>query len=205
VRIGVIVDGQSEYASLGHIYDQITSASGHEMLRPLYAPMDPLAPANVIARSCRSRVTQLDARGVHIIVILLDRETRQDCCGGRANEIANAIGDMTQRDVISVIKNRTYENWLLADLNALRQQPARFQVTQALENRTMPDKADHVNGVQLLKQAIQSGEYDKVADSSRILQRADITTMSGNSRSFRRFLRVVGYPSFSRQSRRPLQ
>jgi hypothetical protein len=57
--------------------------------------------------------------------------------------------------------------------------------------------------VALLKRAAQGDAYEKVQDAKRILERADVLRLATNSRSFRRFLRVIEHPTYREQSAAP--
>ena len=63
-------------------------------------------------------------------------------------------------------------------------------------------KADSVDALALLKQATRGDAYDKVQDAKRILEEVDVAQLAANSRSFRRFLRVIGHPEYRSQSAR---
>jgi hypothetical protein len=128
---------------------------------------------------------------------------RDDCCGQIAAELRRLLGQRCRDDVTVVVKNRTFENWLIADLDAFDELRARFRLSNATRNAVAPDKADHAAALSLLKASVRSGSYDKVADSRRILGRAEARRIARNSRSFRRLLRVVDHPTYADQSARP--
>jgi hypothetical protein len=201
MRIGLVVDGQSEVAALPKMFRRLEQETGHQFLRPLLAPIQPLAPPAAIARTCSNRITQLTVRGAERILVLLDRETREECPGVFASQIEGALA-LGSIETYVVVKNRTFENWLISDLGALLQQPARFSVTNAMRQRVAPDRADHVeDAFRMLRHAAQGASYSKVADSQRILGFATPTAIALNSRSFRRFLRCSEHPSYVEQSR----
>jgi hypothetical protein len=113
------------------------------------------------------------------------------------------MADLTETPPIVVIKNRMFENWLVADVEAVKIQRARFRLSTAAERSIVPNKADNVAALEVLKTAAVRTSYSKVPDSQRILERADIQRIAANSRSFRRLLRVVGHPGYAGQSRLP--
>jgi Domain of unknown function (DUF4276) len=203
MRVGIVVDGVSEFSSLASIYSQLSSLSGNELLRPIRAPIAPLAPPGAIARQCSKGIKQLIGRKADQVIVLFDRETRNECSGEIATAVENALsqGGFAAR---VVLKDRTFENWLVADISAVEKVSGRFSLSQAVRNSVVPDKADRANGLSILKQAARKGAaYEKVADSKRILGQADVLEMASNSRSFRRFLRSIGCASYGGQSRRP--
>lgn len=55
----------------------------------------------------------------------------------------------------------------------------------------------------LLKRCSLDKAYDKVADSKAIMAKADVSTIAAHSRSFRRFMRLIGCPVYATQSRFP--
>jgi len=203
MKIGFVVDGDSEYGSLPALYAQLQIATGNQFLKPLKASLQPKAPTGAIARASLKRVLQLESRGAHQVVVLIDRENRDDCAPELAAAIRASLAASSPSSRVSVVvKDRTFENWLLADLDALRSQPQRFNVTRRTAREVSPDKADHVNAQDLISRSVVGGRgYHKVKDSQRILDRARIERMAANSRSFRRLLAVTGHPSYSASSR----
>lgn len=208
MKVGFIVDGDAEFASLPHLLRRIDSK--HEILPGvLKAAVHPLGGPGKIARAVMPRVRILVAnRGVRQVVIILDREQQTGCCGVVAKEIAQAVSRMCESEglrveVSVVLKDRTYENWLLSDPDALRASTGRFRVSAAFAKKVQPNKADTVDAGKLIKTAVVKGSYDKVEDGVRIMKAADPSGMGANSRSFRRLLRVAGDRAYSRQSKLP--
>jgi len=201
VKVGFIVDGVSEFAALPTILTKIVGTCEHDFLtRVLFADLQPHAPFATMARECKSALSILEHRGADMIVVIMDREGRDECPPQLAAGLASALAGQTARQVAVVIKDRKYENWLVADLAALRAQDRRFTVTRADARKVEPNLADRADGLALIKRMV-IGTYDKVEDSKRIVGRADALTMARNSRSFRRFLRVVGHPLYSTSSK----
>lgn len=200
-HIGLIVDGQSEYQSLPLLTAKI-DAPDVQFLRTLYAPIQPYASAGVVARACRSPIEQLVQRGATDVVVAIDREARSDCPGVWAAEILNKLEIPSDCQGWVVIKDRTFESWLVADVEALKASPKRFNVSPAIERRVNSDKADSCDALRLLKE-ITRPSYSKVADSRVILTAADPLRIANNSRSFRRFMRISGHPNYALASRRP--
>jgi hypothetical protein len=203
MRFGLIVDGDAEFASFRHLYPQLADASGDVFLGPLKANIQPYAPVPVMARSCESGIQQLLMRNVEVILVLLDREQRRECAPTIASDLERALvryGGVSR----VIIKNRTFENWLVSDLGALAARRARFSVSNRVRNQIEPDKADNVDAVSLLGRCCVNTPYSKVRDAQGILERADVLRMAAHSRSFRRFLHLANHPSFAPQSRRPL-
>lgn len=202
MKVGIVSEGQSEVGALPCLYPRLQpSCPGMQILRPLFVGFAPTAPPGAIARACLSRVEQLRSKGVDCVIVLTDREQRPECPGSFASSIEEALRVLTPVAVHVVVKNRCFENWLVADVDALRQQPARFEVSSAVIDAVQPDKADNVDGLKLLKQVTKGKAYSKVEDSRRICQKADPMRIAKQSRSFRRFLRCLGHQAFQDQSR----
>jgi hypothetical protein len=181
---------------------QLAEATGHEFLSPVIAQVPATAPLGILATACARQVIQLHGRRAQLVVVILDRENRDDCCGELAAALETRIAREAEAAPAVVIKNRMYENWLVADVEALKQMRRRFSLSRTSERAIVPDKADNVDALRLLKQSAIGSEYSKVLDSQRILERADVMRMGANSRSFRRFMRVTRHPSYTAQSRR---
>jgi hypothetical protein len=99
-----------------------------------------------------------------------------------------------------VVKNRTFENWVIADVEAVRGVRGRFTVSGGMRSAVEGGTADNVDALSLLKRAAQGDAYEKVHDAQPILEGADVRRIASNSRSFRRFLRVIDYPDYRTQS-----
>lgn len=174
------------------------------MLGPLKINVSPDAPALSIAKACRSRLIIAHAKGASLAVLVLDRETQSASPGDIASAIATELVlSRPPLDVSVVIKDRMFENWLVADLDALEAQPGRFKVTPAIRRAVEPNKADGCDALSLLKRAVVGTQYDKVSDASRILKRADVSRSAANSRSFRHFLHALGDKYYSKQCKKP--
>lgn len=199
MKIGLVVDGEAEYASMPCLYAQLRKASRHEFLNPLKADIQPLAPVGAIAERCEKAARQLLLRGADRVIVLIDRESRGEAPGVLASAIASHVEDDR---IVVVIKNRMFENWLIADLDALVACRARFAVARATRRAVERGKADNIDGLGLLKRTTV-GDYHKVLDAKRILGKAAVGRMGTHSRSFRRFLRCSGDPTYAAQSRLP--
>lgn len=202
MRIGFVVDGKSEYRSLAKLFPQLSCLTGNTFLRVVRADIQPTAPFGAMARACKPRLVELEGRRADRIIILVDREQRVECPGEFAVALGRSAQTMVDTKVGVVVKNRCFENWLIADLDALGCQPGRFRVSASMKRRVTPNKADLIDALPEIKAAVL-GDYDKVADSERILANADVSRCALHSRSFRRFLRLVGVPAYRDQSARP--
>ncbi len=164
-------------------------------------------PRRPIARQCMPGIRMAYELGAGLVVVVLDRERQRDCPGLLASRIqlecerlATSCGGMS---IQVAMKDRTFENWLVADLEALRVQPARFRVTAAMERAVSPDRADRCDAMTILRRAVVRGSYNKIEDSARICSRIDIMRLAANSRSFRHFLHVFGHAAYNANCRNP--
>ena len=175
-----MVDGASEYASLPLLFPALrqTHSRAIELMQPVKADLQPLAPVPRLARECEKSVHQLKLRGAHRVIVLLDREVRATCPGGFASAIESEVRARVDGVAVDVVvKQKSFENWLLAHLAALAAHPRRFTVSRGTRRLVEPNKADNVEGLALLRRCVR-GDYNKVADAKRILSSADPMRMA---------------------------
>ena len=204
MKIGIIVEGKSEYNDLYQIINKTTFGS-NQILAPLFAPMQPKASPMQIARSAKPVVGILASKGVQKIVVLIDKENQDFCICAHARALEAAFTAFCGHIPIEVvIKNKQFENWLIADINNLKTMND-FKVSQAFTNKVSLDKADNQqNPIDLLEGImIKRATYAKGTYGKRIVANINPMRIAGNSRSFRRFLRVLGHPQYLAQSKKP--
>lgn len=196
MKIGLLVDGRAEYQALGLLVSRLSTA--HTVLhQPLLCDIQPFASPQQMALAASKKFPILLAKGVDSIVILIDKETRQDC----TVELVRA----TERDAAArlaklapearlqvVLKVSMFENWLVADPQALRELPGLFEQVDRIERQIAPNRADSVNALELLKGCAKHRSYDKVAGAMAICKKLDPKRAAANSRSFRKLLKVLG-------------
>lgn len=157
MKIGFIVDGVAEYQSLPRLLEQIRQELPHVLLNPLFAKIQPHASLGRIVGAAEPGINILRGKQAQKIIILLDRENREECPGDRAAAITRALVERYghYRDVAFgvVIKDSCYENWLVADTRALASLPRRFSLTDASIRRIEPNKADRIDAQRLIKAA----------------------------------------------------
>lgn len=206
-RIAFITEGQSEFQSLPFLYEQLSARSNTVLLSPLRINVSPDAPVAHIAKQSKALVKIALARRVDLVVVLFDRERAPSSPGEIAVGLRNAIHEACelQGTCEVVIKDRMYENWLVADVDGLKSHRKRFRVTQAVERQVAPNKADRADALALLKKAAIGSDYDKVADSKRICRTLDVERAAQNSRSFRHLLHVLGDFDYSSQCKVPVK
>lgn len=206
MRVGIVVDGAAESQALRPLTRRVGVPNGSRILDPVYADLQPKATAAQIARSGLRVVNLQIQRGADFVVVLIDREDLHACPSKLAGDIRLEFAKQGVTSVEVVVKNRCFENWLIADPESLRTRlTARFSVTEGFRNRVSPNRADLVSDAESLLNSIISGaEFHKLRDATRIAEVADPLRIASNSRSFRRFLRVVGCPHYVNQSALPM-
>ena len=203
MKIGIVVDGDAESQALRLLTKRI-DIEDVQLLAPAYANMQPKSAPGQIAQSAKSRIDILLARKANKIVVLVDREDRDECPPAFARQIKQAFAQLGYDDITVVVKNRTFENWLIADIDALKELSGLFSVTRSFERTVSPNKADNVGDAEaLLKKIAIKRRFHKRRDASAITAVQEALEMARNSRSFRRFLRVVGHPQYLTQSKKP--
>ena len=196
MKIGILVDGQGEYYALPHLLPRL--GSPNKILRPLVTDIQPLArqPAQ-IAYAASKRFSILLNQGADLILLLIDKETRQECTGPLVLEIEREARKHLTRlsktvDVRVVLKVTKLENWLVADPQALRDLPGLFEHVERIERQVAPGRADAVDAHALLKTCWRKGGYDKKAGAIEVCKKLDPERARRNSRSFRKLLKTLG-------------
>ncbi|HYW07560.1 MAG TPA: DUF4276 family protein [Longimicrobium sp.] len=207
MRIGFVVDGRAEYESLADVLLKVDTR--HTLVtRILRADLQPSAPLGQIALEASKRIRDLVvSRQVQRAVVLIDREQNPSCCGEYARDLAAAITKQCQGkglgvEIQVVVKDRMYENWLVADPVAFDQLSARFDPS-TIQKGVGRHGADGDKALALLKRAAVKKQFDKVPDAARITQHLDPLRMGEHSRSFRKLLGVVGCSAYTAQTKRP--
>jgi hypothetical protein len=205
MKTAVIVEGVGEYKGLPHVIEKLRNRSKNTHLRPVRIAVSPNSPPAKIARECVKAMKVASALGATRAVLLIDREQVQRCPGEIASELEAEIERQygSSLPVSVVIKDRSFENWLIADLQALRSQPARYSIKNSHVGKVEPNKADGCAALKLLNSAALKDPFHKIDDAARICERMDVSAAARNSRSFRHFLHVMGDPEYGKQCRRP--
>jgi len=205
-RIGILVDGRSEFFGLPHLVPRLRTRAA--VLNPLYCDMQPLAPIPQIANAAAKRIPILLTRGITHILLLIDLEQRAECAPEIASrlksEVIKRIPSKPALGVDVVVKVRTFENWLIADPECLKSSPAMFHDTHRISTSVANDRADQVDAQALLKDCTTKRHFNKVAIAQAICARQDPDRAALTSRSYRRFLRVIRASPYLHQSRSPV-
>jgi hypothetical protein len=204
MRIGLIVDGQSEFRSLDFVLRRIEIPN--VLVGLLYSNIHPHAPTPQIVRAMAGNVRIFAHRQADMVITLIDREDRPTCPGQWASEIAQTLNRSYASHGMRfgvVVKDTCYENWLISDTAVFRAMPKRFNMSGADIRKIAPNKADSVDAQAILKGAAINDAYSKVEDAVRIMALADPLRMAANSRSFRKLLRELQHPKYKDQSLLP--
>ena len=205
MKIGIIVDGDAESQALVNLVAQCSGAKT-QIIKPVYADIQPKASYKQIAAKAVDRIDFLRSKNASKIVLLIDREDWDKCAVEIKKGLEDALKELGHDNVAVVVKERKFENWLIADLTALRSMPGRFVLTKAFENQVRLDRADGVVDAEKLLNSVvasRTPEYHKRRDAQAITSKQDLLRLACNSRSFRRFLRLLGHSVYAKQSKIP--
>ncbi len=202
-KIGILVEGMEEQIALRHIVEKL-AIEGVQILKPVFANMQPKGPAAQIVKAVEAKMSLLQKADA--ILVLIDKEDTDDCIITRVGELRNAFHKKGHRKVEVVIKNRQFENWLIADPEAINQL-SNFEVTSAFRKKVEQDKTDHVQDPVGLLSGLKKGgsTFHKTKDGTEIAKKLNVENAARNSRSLRRFLRLLEHPDYKDQSKKPKQ
>ncbi len=197
MKIGLLVDGRAEYQALPHLLERLRTE--HPVLRhPLYCDIQPHASPSQMALAASKRFPILLDQGADFIIILIDKENRQDCTVELVRAVEReALAHLVELDpkarVQVVLKVSCFENWLVADPQALRDLPGLFEKIERIDRQVAPNHADSVNALKLLNGCSRQKSYDKRQGALAICKKLDPERAAANSRSFRKLLKTLGY------------
>lgn len=105
----------------------------------------------------------------------------------------------------STHEQRRLENWLMADITSLSPSPGVFSDRSRVEQAIPAGNADGIDSaLDILQRACgPRSRYQKIDGAKAICAHLDPGRAALNSRSFRRFLRVLGDSRYADQSRLP--
>lgn len=202
MKIGIITDGRAELHALKRLFPKLQDAGA--IVGAFHADLQPKGTPQQMVRNALDGVHTLRHRNADRIVLLIDREDLPKCPPELARQITAAFQDFGYADVCVAVKDRALENWLIADPGALRRLGKRFKVSPRFAKHVSPNKADHVSdALGLLRRAAVKQSYHKGRDPARILEKLDVSAAAKNSRSFRRFLRLMRDSRYRTQSKKP--
>lgn len=207
MKIGLLVDGRAEYYALPHLLPRL--GAPHQLLAPLVCDIQPFASPAQMALAASKKFPILLSKGVDSIIVLIDKETRQDCMGDLVPAVEREARERlvvlsTTVSLSVVFKVSKFENWTASDPDALRALPGMFENVERIERQVAPNRADTVDALGLLKSCARKG-YDKVRGGLAICEKLDPVRAAANSRSFRKLLKVLECPGAGSEDRSPGQ
>jgi hypothetical protein len=204
MKIGVLVEGQAEFRGLPFLLPRL--GSPHQVLSPLVCNIHPFASPAQMALAASKRFPILLAKGAESIVILFDKETRQDCMVELVQAVEREARVRLQEFSATiklqvVLKVSMFENWLISDPQAVGGVTGLFENVERIEKQVR-GRADAVDALGLLKACSRQRIYDKVEGAVAICRRLDPARAAENSRSFRKLLKVLEVPRDAPRPRR---
>ncbi|MEV8358496.1 DUF4276 family protein [Microbacterium sp. NPDC076895] len=199
----IVTEGMGEFSAFKTLFTSLPTKNGALAPRIAHVTCQPDGAVKGIAKACEPLLRQAHARKVDLFVLVIDREQQARTPGELARALKSQLDSLSPGlfRIEVVYKDRTFENWLIADLDALRKQRARYEVSDALVRQVEPDKADMVKALDLLKKAARGKQYDKIDDGQKIANRLDLMAAARHSRSFRHLLHILGHVDYLHQCR----
>lgn len=194
MNIGIVTEGLAERTALEEIVKELRKA-GITILKPIRANVEPKATAKQMAKAAKSAISLLNRKGCKKIIFLIDFEDQKVCIIDKKNELEASLNNLDVGEVSVVIKARQFENWLIADPDAI-DKCKNFNITKAFKNRVETNKADSVSKPVTELERIKTNKksFDKNSDTVAIAKNCNPVTMARNSRSFRRFMYLIDHP-----------
>ncbi len=129
------------------------------------------------------------------VLVILDREEREECCGTLASTAQALLRKKMEEDKLTmtlsvVLANRQLECWLLADTTALDMSPLFKNSISGL----LGENVDERNVLNIIKANLKSGvNWNKRRYSKKLAQHLDIKNpkVLGRSRSLRKLVKEI--------------
>jgi hypothetical protein len=178
--------------------------------RPLYCDIQPYC--NHLPQQALKIVTTaqiLIDKGATSLVIVVDKEDRAGCNSFHAANLSHSVAQQLAYKgqqhigVHTVLKVTSFENWLLADTEALKSLDDMFIKVGNFEREVGRNRADQIDALAVLNRHTIDGKFHKKNGAVAICKRMDPIRAAKNSRSLRRFLRVAGVVTYCSQSKKP--
>lgn len=204
-RVGVVSDGSAEIESLRILLRKLKSDYTIIESAAAYAQMQPKSTPKQIAKAAASKVDILhNLKKIDKVIVIIDREDLEICPGEFSEKIRKALHSQVKPEVSVVVKDKKFENWLLASPDTISKNSKRFQDIHKYKNKIAPNRADNIiDSENLLKKTAKDNQYNKGVCPNEILEAACPDEMGANSRSFRKFLQEAGVRKYKKQSLKP--
>jgi hypothetical protein len=197
MRIGVIGEGETEFhcvptlvAKLGHVVVGVHQLGGVGSGFPWEKLFCDKVYPYVRGFAVKSPINRPDK-----VIIVLDREERQECCGLLARQAQNLLLSELAKENLTmpvsvVLANRQFECWLVGDGSALDSSPLLKQKLSPLIGTTI----DEANVLGIIKQNLKRGcGWDKPRYGKALAQKLDLACprVLASSRSLRKFVKEL--------------
>jgi hypothetical protein len=197
-----VVEGDAEYASLPRLHTQHLIGNCPPLRATNLAGVGSHLSPEGIAKRVVPKVIAHKVAGRNRVVLCIDREDRAECAGELAQAVNTALLKELQRrnadtaDVHTVIADRAFEAWLLADTESFAEAGIfkREAAFSAFEGQH--GKRGRKGTVELTE--LLGRQYDKKVDGPRLFTKLDFSKArtfrhgGRGSRSLDKLLRTLG-------------
>ncbi|MBJ2176285.1 DUF4276 family protein [Aureibaculum sp. A20] len=110
------------------------------------------------------------------IIIIIDREQREESCSDLCAELGNKLIKLglNDQDIRICFADRMFENWIIADWNVFETE------------KEKPDSTDGLRGSSEIKKIL--GSYHKTTEGVELFLKCDLEKVYSCSESFRNFV-----------------
>ncbi len=181
-KIGIIVDGPGDYASLKERFKDLYKIAKTDGPRGHTAKIE-----NIVSAS-RKQIEMLKAFKCNRVILLLDFESRDI----PYDEFINLINDKLSKEnfgiyVVACSPNQMIENWYLADIEEISQK--RNYIKSNLQQK----KYEGTHGKNELKKLIENNySYNEVKHGPQLFATIRFEVARNNSPSLKNFLNELG-------------
>lgn len=180
------------------------SAGLQRFVRLKFGGKPPECPLPLLVEHLLPYIRLAELKGAKTIIVLVDREWREQCAPALANDIAEEMvrqnprysTDRTGPGVRVVCPDHCLENWLIADPDAFA---THAYIARKVAHK-VGSKADCKPALDIIKWAFRKGlTYHKAKDAPRLaaVVRVLDPTVRRRSKSLDKFLREAGVPPVS--------
>ncbi len=180
-RVGIVVDGDGDYASLRR---RLTN--GYKILKT-DGPRGHAAPIPQMVRKSRKQIDILQAFKCTRVLIVLDFETRTVIYGRFVTALRKAfVSHSFAIPIFVAVPNRMIENWFLADIEHLSKNRG------FLRDGLTQKNYEGTHGKNELKKCMKQGiSYSETKHGPKLFESIRFEIARENSASFRYFLKVA--------------
>lgn len=205
--VGLVVEGEAEVGAIPQLLRELIQNRVIRLSAPAHFHGQPVQCApNRFREFIRNKIVPLVRaamlKQVSLVVVLIDREDREQCPGAFAQDMARTIVALMESRFqydgmprISVVcADRRLENWLVADPSGL----CNHAYLAKDLSTAVGNNADGKDALTLLKGAYRPGRaYHKRMDASRLAKAVCVMKpeVRHRSKSLDKFLRELGVPS----------